>query len=80
MYVADPRFARRPTRTRPRGSLAYVRDAIHANADRHEGTEGDAPGPLTRALRSGVLTPLAQGIPNRPCPPICGLVETARLP
>lgn len=43
MYVADPRFAKTYEDIAP-GLAAYVRDAIHANADRHEGTEGDAPG------------------------------------
>ncbi len=35
MYVADPRFTRTYEEVRP-GMAAYVRDAIHANADRHD--------------------------------------------
>ena len=35
MYVADPRFTRTYEDIRP-GLAAYVRDAIHANADRAE--------------------------------------------
>lgn len=34
MYVADPRFTRTYEDVRP-GLAAYVRDAVHANADRH---------------------------------------------
>ncbi len=34
MYVADPRFTRTYDSVRP-GLAQYVRDAIHANADRH---------------------------------------------
>lgn len=36
MYVADPRFTQTYEDLAP-GLAAYVRDAIHANADRHEG-------------------------------------------
>ena len=36
MYVADPRFTRTYEDLAP-GLAAYVRDAIHANADRHAG-------------------------------------------
>ena len=36
MYVADPRFTATYEGLAP-GLAAYVRDAIHANADRHEG-------------------------------------------
>lgn len=36
MYVQDPRFTRTYEDMAP-GLAAYVRDAIHANADRHEG-------------------------------------------
>ena len=35
MYVADPRFTKTYEDIEP-GLAAYVRDAIHANADRHE--------------------------------------------
>ncbi len=35
MYVADPRFTATYEQIRP-GLAAYLRDAIHANADRHE--------------------------------------------
>ena len=34
MYVADPRFTKTYEDLAP-GLAAYVRDAIHANADRH---------------------------------------------
>jgi hypothetical protein len=34
MYVADPRFTKTYEDIAP-GLAAYVRDAIHANADRH---------------------------------------------
>ena len=34
MYVADPRFGQTYDALTP-GLAAYVRDAIHANADRH---------------------------------------------
>jgi hypothetical protein len=34
MYVADPRFTKTYEDQEP-GLAAYVRDAIHANADRH---------------------------------------------
>ncbi len=37
MYVADPRFTKTYDDIAP-GLAAYVRDAIHANAERHEGT------------------------------------------
>ena len=36
MYVADPRFTKTYEDLAP-GLAAYVRDAIHANADRHAG-------------------------------------------
>ncbi len=36
MYVSDPRFIATYDEIRP-GMAQYVRDAIHANADRHEG-------------------------------------------
>jgi DNA-binding transcriptional MerR regulator len=36
MYVSDPRFTATYDRIRP-GMAHYVRDAIHANADRHRG-------------------------------------------
>ncbi|HET7683287.1 MAG TPA: MerR family transcriptional regulator [Marmoricola sp.] len=36
LYVSDPRFTRRYDDVRP-GLAQYVRDAIHANADRHAG-------------------------------------------
>ena len=35
MYVADPRFTKTYEDIEP-GLAAYVHDAIHANADRHE--------------------------------------------
>lgn len=35
MYVADPRFTR-TYEQQAEGLAAYVRDAIHANADRHD--------------------------------------------
>ena len=34
MYIADPRFTKTYDDLEP-GLAAYVRDAIHANADRH---------------------------------------------
>ena len=37
MYVSDPRFTKTYEDIAP-GLAAYVRDAIHANADRHEAT------------------------------------------
>jgi hypothetical protein len=36
MYVSDPRFTATYDEIRP-GMAEYVRAAIHANADRHEG-------------------------------------------
>ncbi len=36
MYVADPRFTKTYDDLAP-GLAAYVRDAIHANAERHAG-------------------------------------------
>ena len=36
MYLADPRFTKTYDDVRP-GLARYVRDAIHANADRHAG-------------------------------------------
>ncbi len=38
MYVSDPRFTKTYEDIAP-GLAAYVRDAIHANADRHEATD-----------------------------------------
>jgi DNA-binding transcriptional MerR regulator len=38
MYVSDPRFTKTYEDLAP-GLAAYVRDAIHANADRHEATD-----------------------------------------
>ncbi|XGX79577.1 HTH-type transcriptional activator TipA [Terrabacter sp. BE26] len=38
MYVSDPRFTKTYEDIAP-GLAAYVHDAIHANADRHAGTE-----------------------------------------
>ena len=38
MYVADPRFTKKYEDIAP-GLAAYVRDAIHANADRHTPTD-----------------------------------------
>ncbi len=38
MYVADPRFTKTYEDLAP-GLAAYVHDAIHANADRHDGAE-----------------------------------------
>lgn len=40
LYVTDPRFARTYDDREP-GLARYVRDAISANADRHEGARGD---------------------------------------
>lgn len=40
MYVADPRFTKTYEDTRP-GLAQYVRDAIHANADRHRAANDD---------------------------------------
>jgi MerR family transcriptional regulator, thiopeptide resistance regulator len=39
MYVADPRFTARYEEIEP-GLAEYVRDAIHANADRHADADG----------------------------------------
>ena len=45
MYVADPRFTRTYEDQEP-GLAQYVRDAIHANADRQDGSPSSRVGPV----------------------------------